>query len=327
MLKWLLSTCVILWSGAAAAQTVEELKLRLQAKEAELALLRDQVSTLEAQVGAKGENASASPPAELEDAERALERALVREGGQLLPAGDIEIEPNFSYSHINDTTSQLVRNAYGPGLALRVGLPYDLQFSFDAPYVFEERQDAGTANSGSGFGDIQFNASHQMLYERDWVPNVFIGVGYGLSTGKNTLFTSAQPSTLGSGFDELEASITATKRVDPLVLFAGYSFSHSFAATKGAAKVDLGDTHGIRFGSILATSPSSSLRLAFQLDLFQNTRIGGIAITGTSAPAAAMEVGGAFLLGKGTLVDLSIQAGLTRSAPDVRVTAAFPFRL
>jgi hypothetical protein len=107
--------------------------------------------------------------------------------------------------------------------------------------------------------------------------------------GDNTVFTSVKPTALGTGFDALQGSLTAVKRIDPLVFFGTYSYAHNFSDRKGGVEVDIGDSHEIRFGTILATSPDTSLRAAFDLTFFEKTRFGGRSLSGTDEPAGIFE--------------------------------------
>ena len=83
-----------------------------------------------------------------EDVDRALERTLVQTGALLLPPGQAEVEPYFSYTRQEDDVPALFfdagtlgvsdrevrRNEFVTGQALRVGLPFDSQVEFDLPY-------------------------------------------------------------------------------------------------------------------------------------------------------------------------------------------------
>jgi len=311
-------------------QTLDELKQRLTEREAEVQQLREQIQTLEQQTVAaipmSPAPASTTPADEAEDIDRALERALVREGGLLLSPGTAEAELNFSYSHASRESIGFRRDAFGPGLTLRVGLPLDSQLSVGVPYVFENRASVAGSNSGSGIGDVSFALSHQFVFERDGVPNLIGALGYRLPTGRNTLFTSGEPVAFGSGFNALQASLTATKRSDPLVLFGSYGYTHNFDDRKGTQTVDVGDTHGLRLGALLAASASTSLRVAFDLLFFERVRFDGVGVTDSPEPAGMIEVGGSFLIGDRSLLDVAIGAGLTSTAPDFRVTGAFPVR-
>jgi outer membrane murein-binding lipoprotein Lpp len=323
---------IVSLAGGARAQTVEELERALAAKDAEIAALKRQLDAARRQSEAAPSPAPAptpSSPAEASDldaSDRSLERALVREGAVLVPFGAFEVEPNFVYSRIDREGTAFRREAYGPGLELRVGLPWQSQLDVSVPYVIEDRRTILGSNSANGLGDISFALSHQLLAETPNLPNVVASAGYALATGSNTLFTSRTPNALGAGFDSLSASIGATKRADPLVVFGSYTFTHFFPGTEEGFDVDLGESHAVRIGTALAASPTSSLRIAFDTAFFDKTRVAGSTLPDTDIPAASLEVGGAFMLDARTLLDLGVSAGLTRSAPDVRFTVALPMR-
>ncbi|HYD95282.1 MAG TPA: transporter [Noviherbaspirillum sp.] len=327
-----------MWMGGAAllaalpalGQSVEELKRQLAEKEAETRRLRERIQILEREVTphrikqAKG--AQAMPEDAREDSNRALERALVRENGVLLPPGRFEIEPNLVYSHSTAAANAFRRDAYGPALVVRAGLPGRSQIDLSLPYVFERRRSAGLTTDASGIGDVTLGVSHQFMAERASLPGLIGSLAYTASTGKNTVFESAAPVALGSGFRTLQASLTAIKRVDPLVFFGSYSFSHAYAADYDGLKVDPGNSHGLRFGTALATGPNTSLRAAFNVTYYDSTKVGGVPLEASEDPSALLELGGSVVLSERTALDVLVGAGLTGNAPDYRITVALPVR-
>jgi hypothetical protein len=328
-----LVTALLLAAIPCSAQPLEELRQRLTEREAEVQQLRAQIHRMEQQARegasvAAPQSAAASETAqeEAEDINRALERALVRQGGLLLSRGTVELELNFAYSHLSQESTGFRRDSYGPGFAVRLGLPFNSQLSAAIPYVFEHRDTAAGSNDGSGIGDLALGLSHQFAYESDWMPNLIAGVGYRFGLGRNTVFTNQQAVAFGSGFNALLASLTATKRSDPLVFFGAYDYAHNFPDRKNGISFDVGDTHAFRVGALLATSPSTSMRVAFDLVFFEAVQVEGVGMGRTPDPLAALELGGSFLIGDATLIDLAIGAGLTSTAPDFRVTGAIPFR-
>ena len=321
----------LLLSSCAYAQSAEELKRELREKEAEVERLRERLRVLEQRADKPVSAATPAPApaaataaADADEARRGLERALVREGGLLLAPGELEIEPNFLYSH--SSGSGFRRDTYSPGLAVRVGLPRRWQLDAELPYVFENVGQGGTSRHSSGIGDFTLGLSHQLLEERGSVPAVIGGIAYRASTGRNTAFESAAPVELGSGFDAALASVTVVKRLAPLVVFGGYTYTHQFSETKAGLSVDPGANHELRLGTILAASPESSLRAVFQQTFFDSTKLGGVAVPGTSDHAALLELGGTFLIRGTTALDVAIGAGLTRAAPDYRISIALPMR-
>jgi hypothetical protein len=244
-----------------------------------------------------------------------------------LSAGTFEIEPNFQYSHQTNDVTGFRRDAFGPALAGRVGLPWRSQFEMQIPYVVEDRRAGGGSSRSNGIGDLSFGLSHQLLSERGWVPDLIGSLSYTAATGANTLFSNfTSPVGHGAGFDTLAGDLTLVKRVDPLVFFGGYSFAHSFAGRQGANSVDLGNSNAVRLGSILATGPDTSLRAVFNLTFFERTVFNGIALSGSDEPSALMELGGSVVVSPSTLLDVGIGAGMTRSAPDFRLTVSLPVR-
>lgn len=309
-------------------QSLEELTRRLAEKEAENQRLRERIEMLEREVTPRRIKQSTRPLVieDQGDSNRALERALVREGGLLLSAGRFEAEANFVYSHRNDALSGVRRSAFGPGLSLRAGLPWRSQLELAVPYVFERRRDNGISTRSDGWGDLSLGLSHQILREQGARPSLIGGIAYLAATGRNTVFESATPIAHGSGFDALQASLTALKRVDPLVFFGTYSFIHNFPETRNGARIRPGNTHGLRFGTALATGPDTSLRAALNLSFFDKTRMDGVPLAGTDDPSALLELGGSVVMTESMALDVLVGAGLTRSAPDFRITVALPIR-
>lgn len=313
------------------AQSIEQLQRTIAEKEAEIRQLRNRIETLERNrlsgpmPGGKG--TSTVMPDDASDAgNRALERALVRERGIQLAPGMFEVEPNFALSHTRDNGAGFRRDAYGPGIALRAGLPWRSQVELAIPYVVERRRNDGDSYRARGMGDVTLGLSHQFAIERGALPGLIGALDYQASTGRNTLFESDRPVALGSGFRALQVSVTALKRIDPLVFFGTYSYAHNFAETRNGIRVDPGSNHGVRFGTALAASPSTSLRAAFNVTYFDKTKLDGIAITNSDDPVGMLEFGSTVTLTEATALDVAVSAGVTRNAPRFRVGIALPIR-
>jgi hypothetical protein len=320
-MRWLAGP-LLLVSVVAQAQSVEELKQRLADKEAEVEELRARIRVLERE--ATRVQAFEPPrPDEEASSNRALERALVREGAALLPFGTFEIEPGFNYSH--SSGDNLRRDAFGAYLEGRFGLPQRFQLTVNAPLALEDRRDEGGVRTAAGFGDPVLALSYQALSEGPWLPNLIATVLYKPQVGRNTTFSSTAPIALGTGFHALGASLTATKRRDPLVLFGSYSFLHNFEARKSEAEADIGDQHTVRFGTVLAASPDTSLRAAFDLSFQDTLRFAGVRV-GNSRPQGIFEIGGSIVLTDRTLLDLTLGMGVTSNAPDFGLNLSLPVR-
>ena len=155
-------------SSPSLAQSIADLQRQLAAKEAENQQLRSRITILEREVTpGRIEHARRgrfSITQDDDESNRALERALVREGGLVLAPGTFEVEPNVAYSYRQDNLSQTRRHSFGPALALRAGLPWRSQIEASLPYVFERRRDGTVASHSDGIGDFTLGLSHQLLH-------------------------------------------------------------------------------------------------------------------------------------------------------------------
>lgn len=292
----------------------------------DIELVQRQISNLEKELGPmkidrRGVRAAATDEM-IEDGNRALERALVSERSLLLSAGASEVELNFAYSHRNDHSANIRRDAYGPGIALKVGLPGQTQVEIAAPYVFERQRTASVSRSADGIGDVSIGISRQLISPTASLPGVIGSLQYQAATGKNTSFTSDQPVALGSGFRSVQGSLVFLKRMDPLIFFGNYSLTHYFPETNAGIEIAPGKSHGVRFGTALATSPDTSLRTALNLNFYNKTRVNRTNVSGSDDTTAMFEIGGSVVLSGSTALDLLVGLGATRNTPDFRINAA-----
>jgi hypothetical protein len=332
-MKYLMIGAVL--SGAAAtcsAQSTEELQRKITEQAATIERQQERIRLLEraltpAQVlteGVAGTAAGTAPQDGDADSNRALERALVRERAMLLSSGTVEVEPNFVLSH-SSADGGFRRTSLGPGLTLRAGLPGRSQLEATLPYVVEKITSNGQTTHSDGRGDLWIAASHQFMTESSDLPSLVGTLGYQAATGRSTSYEQGPLVALGSGFPSLQASFYGSKRLDPLVLFASLSATRSHARDKGGAHVRPGNIYGLRFGTALATAPVTSLRAAVSLNWYDKTRINGAAVPGDDVDAF-LELGGSAVLTPSTAIDILFAAGLTRNAPDFRLTVSVPVR-
>jgi hypothetical protein len=351
-----------LLAGAAPvdALTKEELQRQLAERDARIAELLRRVEALEQGRPAVPASVAPSPvpsptPAAAvptapqarpevvdEDPARAIERALVREGGLVLPRGAWEIEPQLRYVHrssgglrLSTQDGQPVlgdqverQDTFEPSLALRVGLPWATQMEVRLPYVVERRTLAtiGVAQQterATGVGDLDIALTRQLLVERPRTPGVLGTLDYRSTTGGSAVAGGLAP---GAGYPSLLAALTAVKRLDPMVFFGTLSHTRNFAFDQGSLRIDPGDATGMRVGAALAASPETSLRLAFDLARVGQLRAAEGAVAGSQLTIGVMEVGASTLLTPRMLLSVQAGIGLTRDAPDFRLTVALPVR-
>lgn len=333
-------------------KVINELLDRVEALERRVGVRRHaarpaQASDRKAAPGAEGEvrGGTSTAPGMVEveagAAERALERSLTGQGALLLPAGIVEVEPGFSYTRREDTAPNIVtvdstfysgdleRNADNitADMSLRLGLPWDTQLEIGVPYRWREVESitnvgfapTGSSNrSGTGFGDVRLGLAKTLLREGLWFPNLVGRFTWDSDSGS----TSNNGISLGGGFHEFQASLTAIKRQDPIVFFGGLSYQHAVAKNH----VQPGSAVSANFGGFIALSPETSLRLLLSTTIQDETRLSGNKIKGSNRFAGNFVVGGSTLLAPGILLNLSAGIGVTDDADDFSILLSLPIR-
>ena len=283
----------------------------------------------------------AGTAAEEETIARALERSLVEQGGQLLPPFVYEVVPQVVYTHQAQNNFTITGSgAFGPirnrrdilesDLILRAGLPFDAQVDFTLPFTNEWRDVTfGTqtqSRTDTGIGDISFGLSKQILYEKGWIPDAIAAVRYQAATGSAHFNLGGQISGVGTGADSILGALTLIKRQDPLVFFGGPSYIHSFTATDGSIKFSPGDAIDLRAGTILAASPDTSLRFAFDTSFVEKNSTNGVRNAGSDQVISFFEIAASSILTERILLDFAFDIGVTRDAPDFRMILQLPIR-
>jgi hypothetical protein len=285
--------------------------------------------------------ASSSFEIDEDAAERALERALVQTGSLLLPARTVEVVPYFTFQRqetdfpaavgqvngtIVATDIALERNDWTAGLIVRAGLPWAGQIGVTVPYVYADRtQDTrllgSTISSESmdldGIGDVRATYSQSLLAESGRMPSLIASVYYDSDTGDRDT-----PMILGSGYNELGVSLTATTRDDPLVF--SYRIGYEYAWERDGIKP--GDEISLAAGAFLAVSPDTSLQLGFSLVHSDEVQLNGNDVSGSDQLAASLNLGIATILQRNVLFDLTLSVGLTNDSPEFGLGFNLPLR-
>jgi hypothetical protein len=348
--------------GQTEGKNVQQLEKELAARDAEISDLQRRVQALEERLGPKDRTDSSPPPVAarpqapraasdrpkdetLDEDSRALERALVRSGGLLLGRGQFEFEPGLQYDYNRRTGLGLVpggiasrdvqRDNYVANATLRGGLPWNAQFEIAVPFGYQkiESVTAGVSQSAddTGIGDIQVRVLKQLLNESSGRPGLIGSVAYQRATGDSGIGLIANPTlvptpSLGVGYDSWSATLTAVKRMDPLVFLGSLTHSFNQSTNFGAASIEPADTNSGSFRAILAASPGISLRTGFSLARTGDTKLNGLAIPGSKQTVGFLELGGSMVMSRRVLLDLSLGVGLTDDSPDFVIGASLPIR-
>ncbi len=299
----LASAAAVIITPAAAQDSSGQLERQIQQRDSVIRDLTRRIEALERQSAPAGSPPTAAPAApapkpsaaaqgvpkaapgaiEVDEmaAERALERTLVAGGALLLPAGQVEVEPSFSYARRDDNNipvlvdvgggdlvlanQKVERDELTPALGLRVGLPWDSQLELSLPYNITQQDeilDLGAAGRdtrngwGNGIGDLTAGLAKTVLREGVVRPDLIARVTYNTGIGDK----DDNDITLDGGYSSLTGSLVALKRQDPLAFVASAFYQKSFDSDD----VNRGDQYGFTLGTLLAASPETSLRFQFQ---------------------------------------------------------------
>jgi Putative MetA-pathway of phenol degradation len=274
--------------------------------------------------------------------DRALERTLVQEGVLLLPLGQAEVEPSFTYTRrefnvptfvtVNGDTfvgeQELRRNEFETSATLRVGLPWDSQIEVGVPYNYVDQDVTSTvggapqtsnSEAGHGFGDVSVGLAKTLLQEgAGWWPDLIGRVTYDADTGK----TQDNGVFLGGGFNEVSGSLSAVKRQDPLAFVGSVSYAKTFEHDD----IEPGDEVGFSLGTVLAASPETSLSFFFNQSFADDAKVDGDRINGSDQVVGTLSLGAATILGRNVLFSITGEIGLTDDAPDYAIGASLPIR-
>jgi hypothetical protein len=328
-------TCAtVLAVAAARAKTLDDLKAELAAKKADVEKLERRIRQMEGQTPAKADvplfvapvagpatrppttAVAAAPPPDDEELERALERTLVREGALVLPPWGFQVTPQFSYAHWDKIQDPFISNTYSGALSIAMGLPWQSQISVSVPYVFDQGRDGNP--SSSGFADVGFLLSKELLVENGPVPNLVGSVGWTSPTSRSS---AVGPIPYVSGF---HAGFTASKRLDPLVVFL--SGSYFSAAEVAGIQFNPADVVGGRIGASLAISPTTAITAGFNVAYLTDTHAADLVLPNSDRVLSSVDVGFNTLLWNRTMLSITTQFGITGHTPDFRVITALPIR-
>jgi hypothetical protein len=297
-------------------------------------------------------------------ATESLDQALLVRGGLLLPNGTLEVDNTASYFSLSsdhltvdgfallpvlvvgDITSQrLRRDILIHSLTTRLGLPKQFQMDFTVPYgyVLNRTVDAlnnQTSASQFGIGDIQAGLSRQLAIEHGGVPDLLANIRYKSVTGTNSYDLQSAETSLGTGFQSLQANLTAAKSSDPVVFFGNLSYTKSLPAhhtipvsdptnptvTSTLGYLRPGDAFGFQLGSVLALNTETSVTLGWDQRFTQETKLNGTPLPASYLVEGSLRIGTSYMYAPGRMVDLSFGVGLTPDTPNLQFSVGFPFR-
>lgn len=334
-MRLLLVTSVFLFfiTTPGFAQTQQELKQQLETQKNINELLKQRIHTLEQQLMDSSSNSSlladSNPAATPEPApqkmagdpegNRALERALIREGLSVLPSWQWELSTGMFWSHDGSDAFRSRRDDYLATMDARVGLPGASMFGIGIPYFFNAERDD---SSNNGFGDVAMRYWKQFQPQSDNNPSLIGSIGYRAPTAQN----SSASTPLGSDFHHIDVNLSSSKPIDPVVLSGAFSYTHSFSKRLNDVKIQPGDSIGLRGGATLAITPEISGSIGLSVSFIEELEKNGVKTDGTKQTIGFLELGAGFLLDNGNFLFFTSDIGITKDAPDITLGLSLPIR-
>jgi hypothetical protein len=275
-----------------------------------------------------------------ESAQRALERTLVQSGALLLQSGQIDLETSLSITRnqqsvpafINTDTGLLAASeerrdsTLGAALNLRIGLPFESQLELGLPYQYIDNTsitrvgfEVATQKStyDDGMGDVSIGIAKTLLKEKGRRPDLIARLNWNADNGDRNQQEGSQG--IGSGHNELSASLTVTKRQDPLI-FTG-NIRYEYAEEKH--KTQPGQGIGLTIGTVLSASPETSIRFALNQTFVSETKVNNQNIIGSDRVISSFSLGASSVIDRGNFLNVSVDMGLTEEATDYSLNIAY----
>lgn len=296
----------------------------------------------------------------------------------LTPEGEFVFEPSLEYSHASSnrftfrgTEIQEVvligaieardadRDFFSAAGTMRYGVTDRFEVEARVPYVWrsgdltftipvlgEEEAERTESLSGDGLGDIEVAGHYQLNSGRDGWP-VFVGnLRFKTRTGKGPFDVDRdadgieQELPTGSGFYEVEPSITAILPSDPAVLFANLGYAYRIkdgdvnerVGDFVVQEVDPGDAIKTSVCMGFAVNEELSFTLGYKHSFIMETET-ELLETGTGATSTQessnLHIGSAlfglsYRFSDQVRVNLDFELGVTEDAPDMRATLRLP---
>lgn len=294
--------------------------------------------------------------------------AVPKEGGVLLPPGQLMLEPSVEYSRssalrvaIEGFTiipalnigsfeiTEVDRDTLTGAMSARLGVFPRFEISGRVPYVYRSdstgSRPLGTSStsttlsevSGDNIGDAEMSASYQINKGQHGWPFLIGNLRFKSRTGKDPFEIQTNATTglqeelpTGSGFYALQPSITAILPSDPLVLYGSLGYMYTMKRDIGGTfgEIDPGDTISASFGMGFAVNEDVSFSLGYSHDMvFETLQNGETIPTSDILQVGQFTTGFAYKLNDSTNLNLSVSAGLTDDAPDMRMIFRVPVKM
>ncbi len=248
--------------------------------------------------------------------------------------------------------NETARDTLVASMAVRYALTDRLEIEARVPYIHRnDRVTTLSQNStqttrtfelnGGDIGDVEISARYQLNEGRNGAPLFVASARVKSDTGRGPFDLArdaqgvATELATGSGFWGVQGGISMLYPTDPVVLFANASYLYNIERdvnrTFGSVtvgNVDPGDSISGGFGMGFALNPRFSYSLGYShaYVMETETELNNTVQTSNALQVGTLQFGMSFRATERTTLSTSVDVGVTRDAPDVRVSFRSPFR-
>ena len=273
------------------------------------------------------------------------------------------IVPGITFGNVN--INKVYEDLLTEQLTLRYGLtnrsdiyiriPFDTGYSTTITSPVLVGQNVGPiAVSAHAFnlGDIELGGSYQLNNGSDSMPTFVANLNFKTTTGTSPfsvpIFTSSSPEGIylqgvdkklptGTGFYQLQPSLTVLYPTSPVILFANFKYVYNFSRTVNVQNVgggaptqenlQPGNGIGASFGMGFSLNDLTSFSIGYEEDQYFNETQNGRGIKGTAYDAGAFDFGLGYQATKNINANVGVIIGVGPNSPAAEVVIRFPISM
>lgn len=263
----------------------------------------------------------------------------------LSPAGTLSFDYQFGYTHNSydeaEWNAQRIKHTADHTLTNNISATYalfdNLSLGFSVPFKYKYH-DLGVSGSKdvSDLGDISASASWQPTKSGQSIPPIIVSASVSAPTGRGPYEINPEVDlSTGSGLYSVSLGVNSNKKIDPLVVFGGLSYSYQLEENGlnyylGSGdildKVEPGSGLALSVGMGYAMSYAATVNASFSMSYAFGTkyfyRDGSKSETADNV-SATLSLGTGWRFSAKRTVSFNVGLGLTNDASDF----SFSFRI
>lgn len=245
-------------------------------------------------------------------------KLFLRQSSVLLKHGEIEAETGVVYQHNQDyiTGNRNTARLVTIPLNARVGLLNRLDVFLGMPLSYGQSEAGTVTENDFGIGDIDAGVHFVLFEEKNKFPEIVFSLSGTAPTGKNPYDNAIA---FGQGHWAISGNVLFIKSVDPLILFGGLGYTHSFEKNFSIGDVQPGETIGYSLGLGFAVNKNITLNTTLLGNITTESKLNNANIPGSSDEPISLSTGLTYMISKKNYLEPAVIIGLNDSASDVAI--------